>query len=324
MQRRIRVEYEKLPEAVQSVAWHYLAKRVRVLPDPNRTVAIPTHPLSPQPIPYLAFWFARDFGVKEPKVRRLLALAMAYVCAGSSPRDDLVDGVVFAAAEQNYVARWLWELYFDTLKELFPSESATWYLVAKCEADWSRSDRVVLFSEKVAAAKPLSRAFLRETSRYLAALITPTLAGVALLKKRLGAVSSIERFCQTYCMGWRILDDLRDWDEDRVKTRGCRSSVLALLRLRAKIPVGEPLSRELAVSLFADAKVTGEIYGAMTKLFRAARREAERLEAATVVQYIDLQMEGHRMEVAQMAAERKKFQESLKRLLEAEAMAQPG
>ena len=316
IQERVRAEYETLPAAVQGVAQYYLTQRIKVLHD--RDPICSAHHLSPTPIPYLAFWFARAFGLENAQVRRLLGLSLVYVCLSASPRDDLLDGSGFAPHQQTYLARWFWEKYFLVLKTLFSAESPVWYVLSRSTADWGRGERWVLYQNRHETANPLSANFLRNTSRYLVALIFPTLAGVAFLSNRPKKVSAIRRFACYYCMGWRILDDLRDWQDDSLEANIDGSSVLSFLRIRAGIPRSLPLTRELAVSLFSDQAVVGQIYSAMTRFYLAARREAESLKAGCVTRFIDEQLLGHEAELARMAAEKAKFRNCLAQMLKAE------
>jgi hypothetical protein len=266
----------------------------------------------------LAFWFARAFGLKDAQVRRLLGLSLVYVCLSASPRDDLLDGSGFAPHQQTYLARWFWEKYFLVLKKLFPTDSPIWYVLSRSTADWGSGERWALCQNRHETANPLSANFLRNASTYLVALIFPTLAGVAFLSNQPNKVSTIRRFVCYYCMGWRILDDFRDWQDDRLEANIDGSSILSFLRVQAGIPSSMPLTRELAVSLLSDQAVVGQIYSAMAGFFLAARREAESIPAAYVTRLIDQQLLGHKVELAQMAAEKAKFRNCIAQLLEAE------
>jgi hypothetical protein len=311
----IREEYETLPPAMLGVAHYYLTQRVKVLSDPDHSY--PSHPLSPRPVPYLVFWFAHAFGLEDPEVRRLLGLSVVYVSLSVSPRDDLLDGSGFAPHQQIYLARWFWEKHFYALKKLFSAESRIWYVLSKSTAEWGRGERWALSPNLHETGNPLSMSFLRNTARYLVALVFPTLAGVALLGNCAEKMHSLRRFVCYYCMGWRILDDLRDWRED-LEANIDSSSVLSFLRIRAGIPRSVPLTRELVVSLFSDQAVVGEIYSAMRRFCLAARREAEGLEAGLVTRFIDEQLLGYETELARMTAEKTKFTNSLAELLKAE------
>jgi hypothetical protein len=310
----IREEYETLPPAMRCVAHYYLTQRVKVLHDHDPLC--PSHHLSPRPIPYLAFWFAHDFGLKDTQVRRLLGLSLVYVCLSSSPRDDLLDGSGFAPGQQTHLTRWFWERHLCALRKLFSAESPIWHLVSKSTAEWERGDRWALSQSRHEAADPLSATFLRDSSRYLAAMLFATLAAVVLLSNQAKKVSAIRRFVCYYCMGWRILDDLRDWRDD-LEANIDTSSVLGFLRIRAGIPRSAPLTRALAVSLFSDHAVVSQIYSAMAGFCLAARREAEKLQAGFVTRFIDEQLLGYEAELARIRAERAKFENSLDRLLEA-------
>lgn len=314
IQEHVREESKTLPSAARDVARYYLTKRVKVLPELDQTFSV--HHLLPRPIPYLALWFAHDFGLKD-QVRRLLGLSLVYICLSSSPRDDLLDGSGFALQQLMFLERWFWERHFCALRKLFSAASPIWYLLSKSTAEWERSELWELSPNRHAAADPMSAGFLRNSSRYLAAMLFPTLAGVALHTNRAKKVSAIRRFVCHYCMGWRILDDLRDWRDDLAANIDS-SSVLAFLRIRAGIPRNVPLKRELAVSLLSDQTVVGEIYSAMSRFYLAARREAEILHAGHVTRFIDEQLLGHATELAWLAAERTKFRNSLAQLLEAE------
>ena len=315
IKQSIREECETLPPAVRGVAYYYLTQRVKVLHD--RDALCLSHHLSPRPIPYLAFWFAHDFGLADTQVRRLLGLSLVYLGLSSSPRDDLLDAPAFAPDQQTYLARWFWERHFVALTKLFSADSPIWYLVSKSTAEWEHYERWALSQNRHEAADPFSAAFLRDSSRYLAAMLFATLAGVALLSNRAKNVSAIRRFVGYYCMGWRILDDLRDWRDD-LDANIDSSSVLGFLRIRAGIPRTVPLTRVLAVSLFSDPSVVSQIYSAMAGFCLAARREAEKLQAGFVTRFIDEQLLGYEEELARIRAEKVKFKDSLDRLLEAD------
>lgn len=315
IQERVRVDFRKLPTAVKDVAQYYLSKRVKVLRDGD---FVPPHALSPRPIPYLAFWFARDFGLDDVQVRRLLGLSLVYVCLSASPSDDLLDGSVFAMRQQMYLARWFWERYFLALRNLFSAGSPVWWFVSKSITDWGNGENSTQFQGMDGETDPLSAGFLRKTSRYMVALMLPTLAGVAFLSDRPKAVNAIRRFTNHYCMGWRILDDLRDWSDDSLRAEIKNSCVLSFLRNCAGIPRNAPLTQELIVSLFSDQAVIGQIYSAMKGFYVAAKREAGCLKATYVTRFIDQQLLGHDAECLRIAAEGNKFREALAQLLEAE------
>jgi len=314
---RIRSDLQMLPLAMQGVARHYVAQRVKVLH--AQDFSSPTHPLSPRPIPYFAFWFAEAFGLRDAE-RRFLGLSLAYVVLSSSPRDDLADGSDFAPYELSYLAAWFWERHFCAFKRLFPRESPIWYLLAKSTADWGRSERWELCQDGETTADPFSAASLLHASRYLAAMTFPTLAGAALLRDEAKKLRAVKRFVCNYCMGWRILDDLRDWRED-LEANTASSCILTFMRKRARLPKGEPLTRELGVSLLTDEAVVSEIYSAMTKFCLAARREADRLRASFVTEFIDEQLLGYDAELKRIRAEKVKFKNSLAQLLELDAGA---
>jgi hypothetical protein len=316
IKQSVRADLETLPPPLQGVARYYLTERIKVLNTSEHACA--PHPLSPRPIPYIAFWFADAFNIDDPQVRRLLGLCLCYACLSSTPRDDLLDGSRFAPRQQTYLSRWFWGRYISALQTLFAAESSVWQLLSKSTADWERSERWILCHAQYKAADPLSAASLRNSSAYLAALIFPTLAGVALLGNRSKEVSAIRRFVYYYCMGWRILDDWRDWRED-LEADSDSSSVLVFLRSRAGISKRVPLTKQLVVSALSDQAVVRRIYSAMARFCLAARRESVNLNAVYVTRFIDEQLLGYEAELARMRAEKENFRKSLARLLESYA-----
>ena len=314
IKQTVRTDLETLRPATQGVAHYYLTERIKVLDTTDHGYA--THPLSPRPIPYLAFWFAHAFGLEDPQVRRLLGLCLVYACLSSTPRDDLLDGSAFAPRQQKYLSDWFWQRYVATLEKLFAAESSIWQLLSKSKYDWERCDRWVLSKKRRETADPLSAAFLRNSSAYLAALIFPTLAGVALLSNRAKKISAIRRFVSHYCMGWRILDDWRDWRDD-LEANIQSNSVLTFLAIKARISNRVPLTKELVVSVLSDKGVVSRIYSAMARFCLAARREAAKLHAVYVTRFIDEQHMGYEAELARMRVDQENFRNSLARLLEA-------
>ena len=316
IKQSVRADLETLPPSMRGVAHFYLTERIRVLNTCEHTCA--THPLSPRPIPYLAFWFADAFGLKDRRARRSLGLCLVYACLSSTPRDDLLDGSRFAPRQQTYLSHWFWRRYISALQTLFGADSSVWRLLSKTTADWEHCERWVLSQRRHKVADPLSAAFLRNSSAYLAALIFPTLAGVALLGNRPKNVSAIRRFVYYYCMGWRILDDWRDWRED-LEAKSDSNSVLVFLTTRAGISKRVPLTKQWVVSALSDQTVVRRIYSAMARFCLAARSEAASLHAVYVTRFIDEQLLGYEAELARMRAEKENFRESLARLLESYA-----
>jgi hypothetical protein len=314
IKQTVRADLETLRPAMQGVAHYYLTNRIKVLDTTDHVCA--THHLSPRPIPYLAFWYSHAFGLDDPQVRRLLGLCLVYACLSSTPRDDLLDGSGFAPRQQTYLSGWFWQKYVSALETLFDDQSLIWLLLAKSKDDWERCDRWVLSQQRHQAADPLSVGFLRNSSAYLAALIFPTLAGVALLSNRARKIAAIKRFTCHYCMGWRILDDWRDWRDD-LEANIQTNSVLAFLRLRSGIPKRVPLTKQFVVSILSNQDVVNRIYSAMIGFCRAAWREAAGLQAVYVTRFIDEQLLGYEAELARIGADKENFQNCLARLLEA-------
>jgi hypothetical protein len=312
IQEQVRRDYLSLPTAVGEVAHYYLTRRIKVLPEAKPCQ--PQHPLVVRPMPYIAFWVSHDFGIANAEIRRLLGLSLVYSAISGSPRDDILDGLAFAPREQRFLEEWFWGKYFLVFKQLFTARSRIWHVLMDCTAEWGKGDQWHLFPDRdVGADDPLSEHFLRETSRYLVALVFPTLAGAAFLSKQAKNLASIRRLVEYCCMSFRIVDDMRDWREDLQNARHNHSSVLYYLKTRL---AGMPITIESAVSLLSEETILSHIFARLEKLYVKAKREAENLHAEYVLRYLDRQLIGQEAELKRILAAKQSFGESIASLID--------
>jgi hypothetical protein len=245
------------------------------------------------------FWFSKALGLACRETQRNLGLSFVYACLSATPNDDIFDRRAFAPRHQMYLSHWFWDRYYRVFDNLFPSESPIWHILADCTAAWRRSDQRSLFPQDLSGTAALSPRHLSMTSEYLRALMFPPLASVALLSGKAHHLSALRRFVWNYCIGWRIVDDLRDWRDDYVKRNRSQSCVINLLL--SKLQPGVRVSRKTMACLMANDLVTSEIYASIEKYYLRARREAEKLGAVYVERFMDEQLLGHRIELARMA-----------------------
>jgi hypothetical protein len=294
---RVRHDYSTLPPSVKKVAKYYLTERVRALPLSTQ-VGRP-HPLVARPVPFIVFWFSKALGLECRETQRNLALSFLYACLSVCPNDDLLDRRAFAARHQLYLAHWFWDRYYRVFDNLFPSKSPIWHILADCTAAWRRSDQRSLVPKDMSGTAALSPRYLSMTSEYLRALMFPTLAAVALLSGKAHHLTPLRRFAWNYCIGFRIVDDLRDWRDDYAKRNRSQSCVINLLL--SKLKRGLRASQETLTCILTDDLVTSEIYACIEKFYLRARREAEKLGAVYVERFVDEQLLGHQRELARMA-----------------------
>ncbi len=294
---RVRRDYSTLPPPVKKIAKYYLTERVRVFPVSAQVGR--THPLVAKPVPFLVFWFSDALGLACRETQRSLGLTFLYACLSASPNDDLLDRRAFASRHQLYLAHWFWDRYYRIFSDFFPSGSPFWHILANCTAAWRRSDQRSLVPKDMSGIAALSPRYLGMTSEYLRALMFPTLAAVALLSGKAHHLSVLRRFVWDYCIGWRIVDDLRDWRDDYATRNTSNSCVIKLLLSRLK--PGVRASQDTLACILTDDSVTSEIYACIAKYYTRARREAEKLGAHYVERFVDEQLLGHRIELARMS-----------------------
>ena len=304
---RLRVDYSTLPRSVKRVAKYYLSERVRALPLSSQVGRV--HPLVARPVPFIVFWFSRALGLTCRETQRDLGLSFLYACLSVCPNDDLLDHRAFAPRHQLYLAHWFWDRYYRVFGDLFSSESPIWHILANCTAAWRRSDQRSLVPKDMSGVAALSPRYLSMTSEYLRALMFPTLAAIALLSGKAHHLSVLRRFVWNYCIGWRIVDDLRDWRDDYTTGDRSQSCVIKLLLSRLKPRVRT--SAEALACVLTNDLVTSEIYACIEKYYLRARREAEKLGAVFVERFVDEQLLGHRLELARMAQATRALSEAI-------------
>lgn len=304
---RLHADYSTLPPAVKEVAKYYVSKRVHALPLSAQGER--AHPLVARPVPFLVFWFSKAFGLACRETQRQLGLSVVYASLSVCASDDVLDGRAFAPREQTYLAYWFWDKYYRVFNDLFTSRSDIWYILASCTAAWRRSDQRSLALEATSGTAALSPRSLSLTSEYLRALMFPTLAAITLMSNKAHHLAVLRRFVWSYCVGFRIVDDLRDWRDDYGRKNRRHSCVINLLlsRLKPKVRV----TRNMLACLLSDEMVTREIYTAIEKYYLRARREAEKLGADYVTRFMDEQLLGHRIELARLALARQALSEAV-------------
>jgi hypothetical protein len=308
-------ELASFPKEISAIACYYLRKRLLILNDKD----IEFDGRLGRPVPYLAFWFADAFGLKDKQIIRQLAASLMYISLWISIRDDLQDGRAAIngkiVCEHAYVclANIYFSKYINTFREMFPPESRFWYILTNClDQCWKYESWSFLFSYNN-NTDPLSEKFLSKASSYLPAIMLPTLAAIALVTRNHKKIPLVAEFLKHYWMAWKIVDDIRDWQKDLKVRRYNHSSVLYYsLRKAAKPP---RLGPEDVISTFSDENSIKKIYNAMLEFYKAARHDAKMLRAVYLSKFMDLQIEFHADERDSLLTSRLEFFRSLENMI---------
>lgn len=293
---RHRQELAFFPPSISPLAVHYLTKRLFILTE--KPVKI--DPRFGRPIPYLAFWFADAFGLDDIEVVKNLGLSLSYISLSVSIRDDLLDGRTnlngIRPSEHACVclANTYYDKYFQIFKDMSHLEPKFWYILADCLNKWSRHESWgFLFSDNERAFNPLSKEFLTESSSYLVAITLPTMAAIALLTGNEKKIALMTRFLKHYWMGWKIVDDIRDWQKDLSVPNFNRSSVL-YYAIMAAGDRQRKLDIDSVTNMFLDEDFVRHIYGTLLKYYRTARQEALSFNSSCLIEFMDTQIDFHK------------------------------
>jgi hypothetical protein len=316
LERRHERELASFPRQIDVIARHYLKKRLLILNHKDMEF----DGRLGRPIPYLAFWFADAFGLKDKETIRRLAASLMYISLWVSIRDDLQDGRAAiddkALCEHAYVclANIYYSKYVDIFREIFPAESRFWYILTNCLDKWWQYDSWSFLFTYENNTDPLSQKFLRKASSYLPAIMLPTVAAIALLTRNQMKIPLLAEFLKHYWMGWKIVDDIRDWQKDLKLPKYNHSSIL-YYSLR-KASVHSRFGPEYVISTFLDKKSIINIYNAILEFYKAARRDAEKIDSVYLSKFMDIQIEFHADERDYLLRSRLQFIRNLENLIE--------
>jgi hypothetical protein len=293
-----------LPRIFNDAANYYLHKRLMVLSDVS-----PLDPRTNSLVPYAVFWLAKAFHYDERDSVRRLALAQVYDAIKVTVADDAVD----YQAKRNDTLLSLAEEYSRASEQLqsdlFPPESGYWRTLSECKAQEAKHLEWITTAHPI--GRPLGDRFLEESSRYMVAVSLPSLAGVALLAGEEDKIDAIIRFLKSYCMTFRIADDIWDWEKDLRMFNLNNSTVLHLAKAKSRAP----LTKEAVVSMFLDEDFRAEVYGRILYFLRRAKREARILNCAYLEEFMADQISYHIDQRHSLLDSEKNFRKELSSLL---------
>ena len=259
-------DINELPASARTEASHYVTKRLRIL---SGTEGIRLDPALGRPVPYAAFWFADAFNLRRPEFVRHMGLCLVYNSLTTTLKDDLKDGRVKEPATLERLRRFWSAKYDGIMKSAFPPSSSFWRTASLARDEWRRYDEWNASFDQTSRFDPYSDRFLGESSRYFVAVVYPALAGIAVQADASREVPKIGRFLRRFSAGWRIFDDLMDWNEDIDASKFNRSSILYYVMKR--VPSGTALGRDIVMGSFLSQEFVEDTYGAILRNLRKAR-----------------------------------------------------
>lgn len=317
----IRGEFRKdlleLPAVLREMASFYLQQRILILP----TEKYSTHPKYGVPMPYVVFWFADALGLRAKQEINNLALSLMYANTFYCIRDDLIDGRkningrVPDEHEHIALANFFFTKYLEIFKQLFPPESPFWFFLMNSINDWWEHEYwSYLFDRKKGRhPNPLSETYVANSSRYMVGITAPSVIAIALMTGNEERIPQIRRFLVNYFMGYRLADDMRDWEEDLQTRNYNRSTVIHLAIALQGI---KEINDRAMVGFFLDKKFRRMLYRTIKKHYLAAKNEVSDLNSVYLNKFIDTQISYFQEEDNYYSDLGKKFENSVKKILE--------
>ena len=213
LNRRIKdihyVETKQFPDQIKPLAEYYVTKRLNILNPPTRVDS-----RKGMPIPYLAYWVSDIFGLKDENMITDLGLSLIYISLVVSVRDDLVDNKLWSEHAHVCLANLYYDKYYSILKRIIDTPSPFWSLLLDCLNEWGKYESWSFLNKYNDQVDPLSERFLMGSSSYLVAITLPTVAAISFITNNEAKIPNLQKFLRNYWMGWKVMDDFRDWKKD--------------------------------------------------------------------------------------------------------------
>lgn len=283
IRKRIAADVRSLSPGLRPLARYYTGQRLKILPGGSGFIL--TDPRMGRPVPYAAFWLADAFDMNNPGLAREAGVGMVYSALATTLRDDNADSVPGDTEERESLARFWEGKYLEALGDLLPNEEDYIEVTAWAKDEWGRYNRWRTSSLGGGRNKPFSNEYLRESSRYFVATVFPTLMAIAFVAKKEEKLPEVRRFLEEFSMGWRIFDDLMDWERDLGANEMNRSSVL--MYVKARMGLKKPVDRLAVWSCMMNETFVNDAYGAMIDHFRRAKMAIDDLDADYLVDFLD-------------------------------------
>ncbi|MDQ3903629.1 MAG: hypothetical protein M3247_08325 [Thermoproteota archaeon] len=274
---------------------YYLTDRLYIFPKEQFT----TDAQYGIPVPYLVYWFANAFHYGNNSVTNQLALTLMYAATFYCIRDDLIDGFIRTTATVNRehahiaLSNFFLSRYLHIFKRMFPQKSHFWYYLSMSLNEWWQHEYWSFSSDSVKGQNLnryfLSKSFLMNSCKYMIGLSFPSIWALAIKANRQKEFDSIKNFLRYYYLGNRIVDDLRDLEEDLTVKNYNYSSVInyAATFFPSQSRIGQ---REIKY-VFMNEKFTSSVYGSILKYYSKARQCIEHYKSRYLIQFMNDQIE---------------------------------
>ncbi len=249
------------------------------------------------PIPYLEYWFSDAFEYKDEHVIDDFGMALVYISIVNCARDDLIDNdLKFNNDTIVSFSNVFYGKYYNIFERLFPPTSPMWYIIARSLDDWAKCENWNYTYNHNMKDDPFAKPFLENSSRYLVSITLPSIAASAILSDHEHEISNIFKFLQNYWMGWKILDDLKDWKDDLYKKNYNQSSVL-YHTLKRTNQQGINLDENSICSFLMDEGFVNEIYDSISGYYIEAKNSISHLKSTYLTEFIDRQLDYNRSQI---------------------------
>jgi hypothetical protein len=285
-----------IPQKLVLLATYYLKERLFIV---NKST-VKYDPRIGRPVPYLVFWFSDALQLGNEEIVNQLALSLYYISIVVSLKDDLVDGRVTLHGERVnehcYVAltNYFYQKYYEIFTKYLPRQSIFWSILTESLNQWFDYETWSFLFERTDKLSPLSSSYLRASSRYLVAITYPTIAAIALLTKRHSKLAVLKDFLTNYCMGWKVVDDLRDWRKDFNILNYNHSTII--YQAMNFVDSGSQVDPCLTESMFLHKPFIVPIYESILKNFANAKNDVSSLKSKYLNEFIGTQKDFYRAE----------------------------
>lgn len=292
IRERIQEDTHLFPDSLKPLVDYYIKKRLIIIPDKSHP--IPNHYIDyelARPVPYATFWFADAFGIENKLITRKLGLGLVYSALATTIRDDIVDRESPTDPRCFKLYNYYNHRYLAIFDDLFDRESKFWYYLTNCIKEQAQYEKWNLLFDNALGVDPFSESFLQESSRYFTAVVLPTLAALAVITNNESKIPKVDEFLRHFSMGWRIYDDLSDWQKDLINDNFNHSSIL--LYIFQKIQRDNNLNEEIVLSAFLSHEIFEKAYGAILSFNNAAKRDVSDFNCAYLSKFMDEQISFH-------------------------------
>lgn len=179
---------------------------------------------------------ALDLGITDFNVLTTLNKACLFGNLHTLILDDIVDNstcLQYEKLKYIYIAKLYYLEYIYALKQLFNNEECYWKYLHKYE----KQTYIALYHEESKHVFNLN-AYGEEDLKFIGwkcAPVKSVMAGILSSAKRLDLLEYAEKMVDNASIGFLLLDDFRDWEEDLMRSRFTYPLTLSLLPLNKNI-----------------------------------------------------------------------------------------